>query len=104
MLKDNRCVGLKMSDAYDYLAYLEMLPTSFYLFIFSVKKKVLKALIYGGHNTTLKQTSWIIWALDNEDAILIFYDWSKCNLDLDIFLPSFFPAFMINVNWNAIRY
>lgn len=51
MLKDNRCVGLKMSDAYDYLAYLEMLPTSFYLFIFSVKKKVLKALIYGGHNT-----------------------------------------------------
>lgn len=51
MLKDNRCVGLKMSGANDYLAYyLEMLPTSFYLFIFSVKK-VLKALIYGGHNT-----------------------------------------------------
>lgn len=39
MLKDNRCVGLKMSGAYDYLAYLEMLPTSFYLFIFSSKKK-----------------------------------------------------------------
>lgn len=54
MLKDNRCVGLKMSGAYDYLAYLEMLPTSFYLFIFSVKK-VLKALIYGGHNTHWNQ-------------------------------------------------
>lgn len=40
MLKDNRCVGLKMSGAYDYLAYyLEMLPTPFYLFIFSSKKK-----------------------------------------------------------------
>lgn len=39
MLKDNGCVGLKMSGAYDYLAYLEMLPTSFYLFIFSSKKK-----------------------------------------------------------------
>lgn len=102
MLKDNRCVGLKMSDAYDYLAYLEMLPTSFYLFIFSVKK-VLKANIWRTQHT-LKPTSWIIWASDNEDAILIFYDWSKCNLDLDIFLPSFFLAFMINVNWNAIRY
>lgn len=39
MLKDNRCVGLKMSGAYDYLAYyLEMLPTSFYLF-FQVKRR-----------------------------------------------------------------
>lgn len=102
MLKDNRCVGLKMSGAYDYLAYLEMLPTSFYLFIFSVKKSAESSNIWRTQHT-LKQTSWIIWASDNEDAILIFYDWSKCNLDLDIFLPSFFLAFMINVNWNAIR-
>lgn len=52
MLKDNRCVGLKMSSAYDYLAYLEMLPTSFYLFIFSAKKSAESSNIWRTqHNT-----------------------------------------------------
>lgn len=52
MLKDNRCVGLKMSDAYDYLAYLKMLPTSFYLFIFSAKKSAESSNIWRTqHNT-----------------------------------------------------
>lgn len=53
MLKDNRCVGLKMSGANDYLAYyLEMLPTSFYLFIFSVKKSAESSNIWRTqHNT-----------------------------------------------------
>lgn len=36
--------------------------------------------------TLLKQTSLIIWASDNKDAILFFYDWSKSNLDLDFSL------------------
>lgn len=52
MLKDNRCVGLKMSGAYDYLAYLEMLPTSFYLFIFSVKKSAESSNIWRTQRNT----------------------------------------------------
>lgn len=52
MLKDNRCVGLKMSGAYDYLAYLEMLPTSFYLFIFLVKKSAESSNIWRTQNNT----------------------------------------------------
>lgn len=44
MQKDNSCVGLKMSDAYDYLAYLEMTPT--FIFFSSKKKEEKGSKIY----------------------------------------------------------